>query len=304
MPTYNEDVQRFIVDRYDLLGLANRHIRQLIDSRNLNKFSDSYSTKTRNQIEEFLNIHFSADPNLPDLDDWEGENAPQRIYLGAGGYGATAVGVVISGVVESYTITDPGSYYSFTPVVSVFGVAGSGASALAVLGEVTDIVVTNTGIGYTSPPTVTVSNPDDSNGVLPDLAVSLDGNSAPNIAVRMGGSGYTSIPTVTISGGGGSGATAVASIDPGVVSDVVPDNGGQGYISANEVFIDPVAPPDPSSTDAERADDDYIPAGWERNLIDVNGTNQRYVYRSERRGYFGNWEEWSTPELLAEYTTG
>jgi autotransporter-associated beta strand protein len=48
-----------------------------------------------------------------------------------------------------------------------------------------------------------------------------------------GGSGYTADPTVTISGGGGSGATAVAIINAsGAVTDIIITNPGSGYTSA------------------------------------------------------------------------
>ncbi len=52
-----------------------------------------------------------------------------------------------------------------------------------------------------------------------------------------GGSGYTSPPTVTISGGGGSGATALATVVNGSVHDVVITNPGSGYTSAPGVTI-------------------------------------------------------------------
>jgi autotransporter-associated beta strand protein len=48
-----------------------------------------------------------------------------------------------------------------------------------------------------------------------------------------GGSGYTADPTVTISGGGGTGATAVAIINAsGAVTDIIITNPGSGYTSA------------------------------------------------------------------------
>ena len=51
------------------------------------------------------------------------------------------------------------------------------------------------------------------------------------IDITNGGSGYTSLPTVAISGGGGAGATAVASIKNGTVTNVVMTNYGSGYTS-------------------------------------------------------------------------
>lgn len=50
--------------------------------------------------------------------------------------------------------------------------------------------------------------------------------------VNNGGSGYTSPPSVSITGGGGTGATAIANISGGAVVAIVITNGGSGYTSA------------------------------------------------------------------------
>ena len=55
------------------------------------------------------------------------------------------------------------------------------------------------------------------------------------IALTNGGSGYTSAPAVTISGGGGSGATANATVAGGVVTSLVIANPGSGFTSAPTV---------------------------------------------------------------------
>lgn len=67
-----------------------------------------------------------------------------------------------------------------------------------------------------------------------------DGTSIPGAAqaggvsgvfVTNGGSGYTTAPTVTITGGGGTGATGVATITGGIVAGVTITNAGSGYTS-------------------------------------------------------------------------
>ena len=55
------------------------------------------------------------------------------------------------------------------------------------------------------------------------------------ISLTSGGSGYTSAPAVTISGGGGSGATAKATVVGGVVTTLVITNPGSGFTSAPTV---------------------------------------------------------------------
>lgn len=65
----------------------------------------------------------------------------------------------------------------------------------------------------------------------PDVAATA-GRGVASATVGAGGTGYTSAPTVTISGGGGTGATAVATISGGAVTAVTITNPGIGYTSA------------------------------------------------------------------------
>lgn len=64
-------------------------------------------------------------------------------------------------------------------------------------------------------------------------------NSGPIIKIQVidPGQGYTSIPSVTISGGGGSGATAVAVIVDEKINRIDITNVGKGYIKPPEVII-------------------------------------------------------------------
>ena len=58
------------------------------------------------------------------------------------------------------------------------------------------------------------------------------GSKVDDIAVSAGGTGYTSAPTVTFTSGGGTGATATATVSGGVVTAVTVTAGGTGYTSA------------------------------------------------------------------------
>jgi hypothetical protein len=57
------------------------------------------------------------------------------------------------------------------------------------------------------------------------------------ITIVSGGSGYASAPTVLFLGGGGSGATAAATISAGAITAVTISNGGSGYTSAPTIFF-------------------------------------------------------------------
>jgi FtsP/CotA-like multicopper oxidase with cupredoxin domain len=57
------------------------------------------------------------------------------------------------------------------------------------------------------------------------------------ITINNGGSGYASAPLVTITGGGGTGATAKATITGGVVTAITPTSVGSGYTTVPTVTI-------------------------------------------------------------------
>lgn len=71
---------------------------------------------------------------------------------------------------------------------------------------------------------------------MQSYAVTMN-NPLTSITVTTGGSLYTTVPTVTISGGGGSGATAVANLSSGSVSGITITNPGSGYTSAPTIAL-------------------------------------------------------------------
>ena len=107
------------------------------------------------------------------------------------------------------------------------------------VGSVGTVGITAKGSGYTSAPAVTISAPNQTNGVQATATSTITANAVSSIAITNGGSGYTAAPTVTITGGGGTGATAIAQIltfTKGALYIQV-TNGGSGYNAAPSVTI-------------------------------------------------------------------
>ena len=180
-------------------------------------------------------------------------SAPSVTFTGGGGSGAS--GTVnfspATGIVNSLTLTNAGSVQTtsmFNPPVSntasvtISGGGGSGATGYGTVswtfddenaeykGKLTGLVLTNSGSGYTSDPTVTVNWPSAS----ASASVATTPSAISGITLTSAGSGYTSAPTVTLTGGGGSGATATATMNLSV-NGLALTNAGSGYTSAPTV---------------------------------------------------------------------
>jgi len=158
-----------------------------------------------------------------------------------------------------------GGGYGATATAIVGGLGGSGATFTAVLGsgltagQVVSVIVTNGGINYSSPPTITFTGGSGSNAAA--VATVLNGV-IQSVTMTVTGSGYTSAPAVaavtsiitsfvvtnygqnyynpqvTVTGGGASvQATAVASTTNAGVTSISVSTGGTGYTSQPTVTI-------------------------------------------------------------------
>jgi len=189
---------------------------------------------------------------------------------GGGGSGGAAQAIISGGTIVGFYITNPGSSYATAPTVTLTGGGGTGASQpIATLtgGAISNITIANGGSGYTntvqSAITIASSNvnlmlnnhrlsqagvhPDGSVdstqtpfvvGILvPDVIPNATLGTVQSVAVTAGGTGYTSAPTVAFTGGGGTGATAVATVTGGVVTGIQVTNGGSGYTSNPTVLV-------------------------------------------------------------------
>ena len=155
--------------------------------------------------------------------------------------------------VSSITINNPttnGKYVS-APSVSFSGGGGTNAAGTAVLdaqGKVSQVVITNSGSGYSSQPTVTFGDvgvtgqATVAQGTTAEASASLANVSAGaltgTLTITNGGSGYSSNPVVSISGGGGSsaGVTVTPTITDGVITAIAV-SGGSGYSSAPSISV-------------------------------------------------------------------
>jgi len=110
------------------------------------------------------------------------------------------------------------------------------------VGCISTIGITNAGSGYTTVPTVTISAPNQTNGVQATAVASISNASGTIISAQVTnvGSGYTSLPTVTIAPPAsqfGVQAQGTPTISGGTVVAISITNPGSGYTSAPSITI-------------------------------------------------------------------
>lgn len=190
-------------------------------------------------------------------------SAPTVTISGGGGTGATATAQVQNGVVVSLTVNSGGSGYTSDPTVTISGGGGTGATAVAyrdVVCRAIDITTeTFTKVTPRYEPTAAtpinelkylahcrqvntgdkeVSSTKDDGWFSVVIGNRFAGPGAgPVIKLTLNAEGlnYTSAPDVTFSGGGGTGATAVAQVKDGVLTSLTLTAGGTGYTSPPEI---------------------------------------------------------------------
>ena len=179
------------------------------------------------------------------------------VNVGANGSGYKAPVVTISGGgatedatatayggVGPVTVQNAGSGYQFPTVDFDMpddpnGTKAQAEATIDANGAISGITVTNPGSGYATAPNVVIRD-----GTLLDPIVNAGAGASAvttinvtSIGLDTFGAGYTSPPTVTItdSVGNGSGATATATVDNGLVSAIAVTAAGTGYVTGGGI---------------------------------------------------------------------
>lgn len=204
-----------------------------------------------------------------------------EIYFTGGGSDNTAFAEAFispnSGPVTGVTVLQSATNIAATAYVTLDGGGGLGATAalIANAGTLESITVTNGGIGYTSPPTVTFHSLGSASNT-PTAQAEISTGSITGFSVLDGGTGYKSPPIVTIIGDGID-ATANAVINnAGNVTSIVVSNPGFGYTKALVGLT--------GGNNAADATISFMPFGIQGSTAEV------YVNRvwvgDQRNGYF------------------
>jgi uncharacterized repeat protein (TIGR03803 family) len=192
--------------------------------------------------------------------------------IGGGGSGAQAVAVVSNGVVIAVNILDAGDGYTNPPAIVIappfippptLGIAAMSLLSFTNLALGTNYQLqsfsggtwsdmgaafTAAGSAFTQyvPGTASANSYRLTATPVPAEAFAtaqLDNGFVIGATLTSGGSGYATIPAVSITGGGGSGAEAVAVVSNGLVTMVNVMDAGYGYTNAPTITIAPPPPP-------------------------------------------------------------
>jgi hypothetical protein len=218
-------------------------------------FASSFLPFTAAKIHSSARLALTVDQNSSS--GTYGKITSVEIVEGGFGY-STAPTVVVNGVnitgqsITTASITTTLDSQGKVISASITNAGGGYSSAFANtaanpnISKLANLVVTpNTTRTYSTPPTITFTDPTslDSDGNLASTNVTatakyiLKPTGVDKIEMQSGGSGYSSEPNVSITGGGGSGATARARIENGLVSFITIINPGSGYTEVPTISI-------------------------------------------------------------------
>lgn len=162
-----------------------------------------------------------------------GDTVQFQVSGGGSDNGAILTSTITSSGVAHIQVLAGGSGYTTDPTVTITSGSGSGATATAFIGNfvVSSIAVTSGGSGYTSPPTILFLNGIHAPPKVPAVAIAImSGEAVASVTIINPGFQYNATPTVIFIGGGGSGASAIATITGSVV-EVDVATSGSAYTS-------------------------------------------------------------------------
>jgi hypothetical protein len=165
------------------------------------RYEDELINTSIDEIDELISGDNSTDPEKTPIGNLV------NLTMAGVGITATATASIVNGGIRFLTITNRGGGYTSIPTVGISSApAPTGKTATAIAEMIGGVVVCNDNI-----------NP--------------QAKSVQRVLLTNAGYGYTTTPGVRFIGGGGSGASATATLGDGIVGIITVTNSGSGYIN-------------------------------------------------------------------------
>jgi len=192
------------------------------------------------------------DTDIDEVDDnFQESGYAVKLTLVGIGQTATAVTSLRSGTVSYITVVNDGYGYKSTPTVAIQAAPSGGINATAVAimtnrsssgfstgYSIDQILITNPGAGYSTPPLVKFIGGSGS-GAIATAGISTS-NSIGIVTITNPGSKYSIIPTVSFTAAPSGGVTAIGTAvvsAAGTIAQIRITNGGSGYVSVPTITI-------------------------------------------------------------------
>jgi hypothetical protein len=167
-------------------------------------------------------------------------SVPTVSITGGGGSGVNITCVLSGNTIGTFTIVSGGTNYTSTTPVTITqsGATASGyVATVSATGTITAISGgTSSGFSYfTTPPVISITTP--VAGINFSASAVLSGTTISSLTINNGGINYSPSTQIAFSGGGGSGATAIATVVSGSITAYTSLSGGSGYTSLPSIVI-------------------------------------------------------------------
>ena len=232
--------QQNIIRGYDVEGDSFNLIGQVIYQDPVSFGDAGAQARIESIVKYNVGVELITEINLSDSNKF-GVFQPNQLAYGLSTVDGTRVYVRLIPMITSLEVTSGGKYYVGGDKIIVDESTGIPATAVATIddtdGSITNIKVTNGGLGYIEQPVITING----NGMNASARAVISFGRVASIEITNPGIGYTDPPTIIISNSTGGGVDfngEVSTVKTGSITRIHVANGGDGHYYKQPILFD------------------------------------------------------------------